>query len=344
MHESYKRSIGSIKAIPTLALSRPKACMVMPSDNADLIYTPLLRARLAELLDINPDVIEPSVVERNPEILGDIELLITGWGAPALTEKLLAAAPRLRAVFYGGGACTHLINDAVTRRGIQITGADAANAMPVVEFTCAQIIMCLKKVWQAQRDLRQTGLWAPPANCATTYRSRIGLVSLGEICWRVAQRLADLDVEVLAYDIKPDQALAQEYGLRYTSLEELFASCDVISLHAPLTADTTGMVNRKLLASMKHGASLINTARGRIIDEPALIDVLRLRPDLFAVLDVLAHEPPAIDHPLLNMDNVVVTPHIAGSIGRECERLGQCMIHEIEQYLAGRFDQISSAK
>ncbi len=119
------------------------------------------------------------------------------------------------------------------------------------------------------------------------------------------------------------------------SLADLFERADVISLNTPLLPETIGLISGDLLASMKLGATFINTARGPIVDEPALIAVFRERQDLFAILDVTDPEPPAADSPLLTMDNVILSPHIAGSQGHECRRMGQLMVDECRRYLAG---------
>jgi phosphoglycerate dehydrogenase-like enzyme len=118
-------------------------------------------------------------------------------------------------------------------------------------------------------------------------------------------------------------------------LPELFATSDVVSLHAPLLPATRGMIDDKLLSTMKPDATLVNTARGGLIDEPALIDVLTRRPDLFAVLDVTDPEPPVAGSPLFTLPNVVVTPHLAGSLGAERRRQGQAMADELERFVTG---------
>jgi len=125
-------------------------------------------------------------------------------------------------------------------------------------------------------------------------------------------------------------------GVELVSLEELFRQSDVVSLHAPLLEETKNMITKELLATMKQGATFINTARGKLINEKELVEVLRARPDLFALLDVTAPEPPEKGSPLFTLPNVVLTPHIAGSINNECRRMGRLMIEETERYLKGQ--------
>jgi phosphoglycerate dehydrogenase-like enzyme len=143
------------------------------------------------------------------------------------------------------------------------------------------------------------------------------------------------DFRVIAYDPYVDPATAAELGVELVSLEEAFACADVVSLHTPLLDETTGMITGKLLSSMKRRATLINTARGELINEPEMIEVLKARPDLFALLDVTEIEPPRTDSPLYVLPNVVLTPHIAGCTGGDCRRLGRCMIEETRRFLNG---------
>ena len=154
----------------------------------------------------------------------------------------------------------------------------------------------------------------------------------------VAERLKTHDLEVLAYDpfVNQEKANALCLGVRMVSLEELFATCEVVSLHAPNLPETRGMISTTLLASMKFGATFVNTARGAIVDEVGLVETLQSRPDLCAVLDVTYPEPPVEGSPLYTMPNVVLTPHIAGSLGDECYRMGQFAIEECRRFLAGR--------
>jgi phosphoglycerate dehydrogenase-like enzyme len=142
-------------------------------------------------------------------------------------------------------------------------------------------------------------------------------------------------LNLLAYDpfFTPEQAAEIDVGL--VSLEELFRECDVISLHVPWIPETERMITGKLIASMKEGATLINTSRGAVVAEDEMVGVLSRRPDLSAVLDVTYPEPAARDSPLRSLPNVILTPHIAGSMQRECSRMGKWMADELRRYLAG---------
>jgi phosphoglycerate dehydrogenase-like enzyme len=161
-------------------------------------------------------------------------------------------------------------------------------------------------------------------------------VSLSTIGRLTRQRLEPIDVHVMAYDPTVDDREALTLNVEMATLEDLFASSDVISLHAPRLPETLGMITGRLLASMKHGATFINTARGSIVREDEMIEVLRARPDLTAVLDVTDPEPPLPTCALFDLPNAIVTPHIAGSLDGECARMGRWMVDEVKRYIAGK--------
>ncbi|HLP25139.1 MAG TPA: NAD(P)-dependent oxidoreductase, partial [Acidobacteriota bacterium] len=125
-------------------------------------------------------------------------------------------------------------------------------------------------------------------------------------------------------------------GARRASIEEVFEIADVVSVHTPLLDETEKLIDGALLARMKHGATFINTSRGAIVDEPALIEFLRQRTDVDAVLDVTEPEPPLAASPLFDLPNVLITPHLAGCYGPECRRLGQFAVEEFQRHLAGQ--------
>jgi len=315
---------------------KKKALYLLPESMCDRIYSPGQQSQFAELLDfVRPRPLEAAPYATDDE-LAEAEIVFGGWGSPAFDAALLARMPRLEAVFYGAGSIKHITPEPFWERAITITSSFAANGVPVAEFTEAQIIFALKKVWQHARLLRATRRWHNEG-IPGAYGARVGLISLGMIGRLVAQRLQSHELEVVAYDPYVDQARADALGLqvRMVSLEELFATSDVVSLHAPNLPATRGMVSRALLESLKPDATFINTARGAIVDEAALCEILAVRPDLLAIIDVTFPEPPAAESPLFSLPNVVLTPHIAGSIGSECHRMGQIALDECQRYLKG---------
>jgi len=277
------------------------------------------------------------VLALTPPWLGETEVLFTGWDAPRLDAKLLARMPRLRAVFYGAGSIRPITSDALWDRGIVVTSAASLNAQPVVEFTVGAILLSFKRVWHHARLVRAergyAALRALPV--PTGWGATIGLVSLGLIGRRVAEQLRAYDVRVLAHDPMLTAEQCAELGVEAVSLAELFGRSDIVSLHTPLLPETLGLVDAALLARLRPGATLINTARGGLIREPDLVAMLAARPDVQAILDVTDPEPPRRDSPLYDLPNVFLTPHIAGSIGAECRRMGRAMVEEFHRYARG---------
>ena len=207
--------------------------------------------------------------------------------------------------------------------------------MPVAEFVLAHIILSLKGVWRYNAELRRIRTFPVDRQPPGTYGRTVAIIGLGSIGRLLRKNLKAFDFRVIAYDPYLDAATAAELDVKMVSLEEAFAAADVVSLHTPLLDETMGMITGKLISSMKRGATLINTARGALIKEPELVEVLKNRPDLFAVLDVTEPEPPGRDSLLYILPNVVLTPHIAGSTGADCSRMGRYMIEETRRFLNG---------
>lgn len=165
--------------------------------------------------------------------------------------------------------------------------------------------------------------------------SVVGVVSLGVVGREVCELLRRYDVDVQAYDPFATAETFDHLGVRAVALDELFATSDVVTLHTPSLPETRKLIDGRLLSSMKSDATLVNTSRGAVVDEPALIEVLRGRPDLFALLDVTDPEPAEEGSPLFTLPNVVLTPHLAGSLGRERRRLGRCVADELARFAHG---------
>ena len=314
----------------------PKGLYILGAESYEKIYGPAEREDIARLVDIYaPPQTRQSVAE-NPEILRDAELIFSGWGAPVMDEQFLAAAPQLKAVFYGAGSIRYFVTDAFWERGVVVTSAYAANAIPVAEYTLATILFSLKRGWYYVLTSKREGRWVPRVPMPGAYGSTVGIISLGMIGRRVCELLRPFDLHVLVYSGHPNPQTARELNIEYCPLDEIFRRADVVSLHTPWLKETEGMITGAHIASMKPGATFINTARGAVVRENEMIEVLQRRPDLYAVLDVTYPEPPVPDSPLYTLPNVVLTPHIAGSLDGECRRMGRYMVDELQRYLTGQ--------
>jgi phosphoglycerate dehydrogenase-like enzyme len=313
----------------------PKGLYLCDTATFEKVYGPDERADIAALVDIYAPHHTAAELQKNLSLLREAEVLFGSWGFPVLTPALLAEAPNLKAVFYGAGTIKHLVTDAFWERNIAITSAYAANAIPVSEFVLSQIFFCLKHGWQMALHIKQMGSYQRLNTAPGAYQSTIGLVSLGMIGRLVRERLRPFDLNVIAYDPFVSADTARDLGVELCSLEEVFRRSDVISLHTPWLKETEGMITGALIDLMKPNATLLNTARGAVVREKELAEVLARRPDLFAMLDVTWPEPPAPDSPLYTLPNVILTPHIAGSMNGECRRMGRLMVDELKRYMAG---------
>lgn len=315
--------------------ARLKATMILDSTVYEKVLGPETIAELSRLLDLDLIPRLHADIVRNPLLLAETEVLISGWGAPRFDEDLLNLAPRLQAIFYAAGAMGGALTPAVWERGIVVTSANEINAIPVAEFTLATVLFSLKHGWRLIRETRQRRTFADRDSAIGAYQSSVGLVSMGAIARKVAQLLKPFDLHIMAYDpfISPQEAA--ELGVELVSLEALFERSDVVSIHTPSLPETLNMIDRPLLERMKPGATFINTARPSVVKQDDLLDVARRRADLQFVLDVVDPEPPEADSPFYTMENITLTPHMAGSVGRERLRMGRFILDEVQRFLAG---------
>lgn len=304
--------------MPVIALLAPRSAGVFAQRHLDRMRT------MGAFLDAR-------FVDRAGEVLdrlGDVECILSTWGMPRLDEPLLTRVPRLRAVFYGAGSVKGFVTPAMWARGIVVSSSAPANAICVAEYTVSVILLSNKRFWPSMRAARRTEV---PGN----YRRTAGIIGASLVGREVIRRLKGTDLDLLLYDPFVDAAEAARLGVTKTDLSELMSASDIVSLHAPNLPELRHMIGADLLARMKDGATFVNTARGALVDEAALVAELRSG-RLFAVLDVSDPEPPEAGSPLLSLPNVIFTPHIAGAMGQECERLADFAIDELERFLGGR--------
>jgi phosphoglycerate dehydrogenase-like enzyme len=299
-------------------------------------YPEALRAEIGKKVRLLPETVSGSEWKNHTAVLAEADVLFATWGMPKLDEEFLAAAPRLKAVFYAAGSVKCFATPESYKRGILISSAWQANAIPVAEYSHATILLGLTGFWSSQRLARAGKFSHQHSPVAGAFHSSVGLVSLGAIGRLVAGHLAKHEINILAYDPYATPAAAASLGVTLVSLQELFSKSHVVSIHTPWLPETEKMINAPLLRSMPEGATLINTSRGAVIDETDLCQVLAERQDITAILDVTHPEPPLPDSPLRTLENVVLTPHIAGSIGGEVARMGYWMNDELDLYLAGK--------
>ncbi|MEV0489299.1 hydroxyacid dehydrogenase [Streptomyces atratus] len=326
--------------MPHATDNRPKALLAMGPGIADRLLADRHRARLAALTRTDPRFVAHDLADPAPETaaaLAETEVLLTCWGATPLTAEVLNGAPRLRAVVHAAGSVKHHITDACWERGIAVTSAAGANALPVAEFTLAAILFAGKRVLQAAQRyaaLRTGHDWLQELDGSGNYRRTVGIIGASRIGRRVIELLRPFDLDVLLYDPYVDAAEAARLGVRLAALDELCARSSVVSVHAPQLPETHHLIGAAQLAAMATGTTLINTARGSLIDEHSLLPELRSG-RLHAVLDVTDPELPPALSPLYELPNVLLTPHIAGSLGDELHRMADHALDEMERFASG---------
>ncbi|MET0263579.1 MAG: hydroxyacid dehydrogenase [Rariglobus sp.] len=313
----------------------PKGLFILEPYAFELIYGEILRAKIARRVDLVPEVHTKESIRANLGLLADVEVIFSGWGAPVMDAEFLAAAPKLRAVFYGAGSIKAMTPDEFWARNIAVTSAYAMNAVPVSEFTLASILLSLKRTWYYALETKRLGAYPPKVKPAGAYGTKVGLISFGMIGRLVRERLLPFNLDVWVYDPFLTAEQAAELNVALVSLDDIFRHCDVVSLHTPWLKQTEGMIQGRHFELMKDGATFINTARGAIVNEPEMVEVLARRPEVTALLDVTWPEPPVEGSPLYSLPNVVLTPHIAGSQETECRRMGQLMVDEYDRWVKG---------
>jgi phosphoglycerate dehydrogenase-like enzyme len=319
---------------------RPNLCFAMSPAKTRFVFDAAAMARLSELCAIlAPEPLDDFSTPRAREILRDTEILVTGWGCPFISGDVVAAAPRLKLIAHAAGTVKYHIDPAVFEAGIAVTNSVAANAVPVAEFTLAMIILANKRAF-AFRALYRADPSRATSNALMdtavgNYRRTIGIVGASHIGRRVIGLLAPFDYKILLYDphVGADDPIAGRAEL--VGLDEVLVRSDIVSLHAPSLPSTRQMIGAREMGLMRDGATLINTARGALVDEAALIAELESG-RISAVIDVTDPEIPPPESALFRLPNVFLTPHIAGAIGSERSRLGNLVVEEIERFIAGR--------
>lgn len=317
---------------------RPRAAVAMKPDASDALLDAASLAALSQVCDLAPPpVLDDFTTGRARAVLAETELLVTGWGCPPIDEAALAAAPRLRAVVHTAGSVRGHITEACWERGIEVSSAAAANALPVAEYTVAMILLSGKRALERAREYRaqrSRGNWLATSPDVGNYGRTVGILSASLIGRRVIELLRPYDLRVLLHDPYVSDEEAAALGVRPVGLGELFAKSDVVSVHTPLLPATHKLVSRELLMSMRPDGVLVNTARGAVVDQDALTDVL-LQNRIRAVLDVTDPDTLPSGHPLWECENALITPHLAGSQGNEWRRLVDLAVSETERWAGG---------
>jgi phosphoglycerate dehydrogenase-like enzyme len=278
----------------------------------------------------------PSGKRLSSEALRELLPGVDGFiaGLDVIDAAALAAADQLRVIARYGVGVDNVDLEAARQRGIAVTNTPEANAKSVAELTILLILNLLRPVMTAALDTRQGG-W--PRTSGTCLENKtVGLVGLGAIGKQVARRLQGFDCQMLGFDLDYDEDFMAAQRIQPAALDELLAESDVVSLHLPVTDATCELVNADFLSKMKPGAYLINTARGELIDEAALLNALETGHIRGAALDAFQIEPPDKDHPLLRLPQVIPTPHMGAHTDASTNAMGWMAFENCLAVLEGK--------
>lgn len=319
---------------------KPKAIFIGSAETINRVYGNESIKKFSEKADILPGFYTAEILRdgKSHEELSDVEYVFSTWGMAQLSkEEIRTLLPRLKAVFYAAGTVQYFARPFLSC-GVKIFSAWAANAVPVAEYTVSQIILANKGFFKSaplasigRRNEAAAEFEKYPGN----YGAGVGLIGIGMIGSLVAEMLKGYDIKVKAFDPFLSDENAEKLGVKKVTLEELFSTCNVVSNHLANNEQTQGMLNGRLFEKMLPYATFINTGRGAQVVESELIETLKKRPDLTAILDVTFPEPPEKDSKFFTLPNCILTPHIAGSSGNEVKRMAAYMYEEFEKYLNG---------
>ena len=305
--------------------------------NIDAVYSRELQEKLkSELCFLSPVKNEAELEERKEE-LQSVDYIFSTWGMLALTkEQILTYFPNLKAVFYAAGTVQAFARPFL-ELGISVHSAWRANGIPVAEVTVSEIILANKGFFR--RRVRSRSEWSnqdPELRYPGNYGTKIGLLGAGMIGAKVIELLRPFQLDIMVFDPFLSDERAEALGVKKASLEEIFETCHIVSNHLANKPETVGIIRRDLLARMGEYSVFINTGRGAQVDMEALIDEMRAHPARTAILDVTdPEEPPKENSPLYTLENVILTPHIAGSIGLETHRMADYMYEEYKAVASG---------
>ena len=302
------------------------------------VFSEELVSRLGGACELDTAIYTRADVLASPEKFSDTQIIFSTWGMPAFSEdEIRATFPRLECVFYAAGTVQAFARPFLAC-GVHVFSAWAANAVPVAEYTVSQILLANKGFFthaylMNQKKIKESKSLNSiyPGN----YDVKVGLIGCGMIGSMVAEMLKAFKLEVLVFDPFLSAEKAATLGVRVTSLDEIFSTCQTVSNHLANNAQTKSMLNYSHFSKMPPYATFLNTGRGAQVVEDDLVRALTERPDLTAVLDVTYPESAPLDHAFYSLPNCFLTPHIAGSLGNEVHRMAEYMYEEFIRYLDG---------
>lgn len=300
--------------------------------SADTIKLLTKKAGLTERIFTGDDLAE------NKEAFGEVEYIFSTWGMPILSEEEIKEYfPSLKCVFYAAGSVQSFAKPFLSC-GVKVFSASSANAVPVAEYTVAQIILASKGFF-AISNIKNIKEHKKAYKKSKTFRGnfgeKVGIIGAGMIGSLVIEMLKAYNLKVMVFDPFLSDERAKALGVEKCDLETLFKECYVVSNHLANNEQTKGMLNYSFFSEMRENSTFLNTGRGAQVVEADLVKVLTNRPDITAVLDVTDPEPPVRGHKFYKLQNCILTPHIAGSNGDEVCRMSEYMVKAFFEYCEG---------
>lgn len=301
--------------------------------NASRVYNSRAMSKLNDRYDLYETVLCKKNIKNHTNACQNAEYIFSTWGMEHFSEEEIKEYfPKAKCLFYAAGSVQHFAKEFLSCN-IRVFSAWKANAVPVAEYTYAQILLALKGFYQAslytKKQYYKMAKYA--GNCGGIYNAKIGIIGVGSIGSAVAEKLKANDVEVYYYDPYLPEETAQKLNIKSATLEEIFKNCDVITNHLANKEELTGVLSERLFDMMKPYAVFINTGRGRQVDEKGLVKAMKKVKTRTALLDVLVCEPLKPFSPIARCKNIIVTPHIAGSLGKEVVRMAEYMMDDAEK-------------
>ena len=300
----------------------------------DSFFSEALSARLEQLgcVEWNTNT-EQFSEEELAEKLSGVDICISGWGNTPFHEKTLKYADKLKLIAHIGGSVRPMVGDAAFERGIRVCSGNRVFAESVAEGVLAYMLCSLRRIGEYEARMA-AGEWPSLIGTRGLLGRSVGLVGYGMIAEYLVKFLKPFGCRIMVSSRHISAEELAEAGIEAAAAEEIFRTCDIISLHSSLTARTKHSIGTELLNSMKDGALLVNTARGALIDEEALVSVLKERP-VWAALDVYETEPLPMDSPLRDCERVLLMPHAAGPTADRRYAVTSYVLDDMERFLNG---------
>jgi phosphoglycerate dehydrogenase-like enzyme len=320
-------------------LSKPRAGVNTNRAQFTRVYSAAARESLRELVDLDESLIpEHGTLEEVQASIRGADVVLSTWGAQPYTRDLLDIAPDLKLILYAAGSFKAQVTSDLVKHAPIVCNAAHLNAVPTAEFSLMLILLALKDAIAGNQRLRKNGPagWAKDSEGyrGGYYRTTVSVLGLGAVSRHLIRLLRNFDVEILVADDFLAEATAAELGARKVTVEEAMREADAVTIHHADVERNWGIVNAETLALMKDGARLINTSRGRMIVEDDLVAELE-KGRISAYLDVTHPEPPPPGHPFYTLPNCFLTPHIAGSLSIEVQRMGDYCVRELQRWING---------